>query len=635
MKIIQALFLASILLAFATATFAYDSEAILENGNPKNRINIVFLGDGYQESELDKYRIDVENLLAKILSEPPFSDYNNYFNAYRVDVISQQSGADRPKDDYYVDTALDSSFSWGGGPERLVYADATKVYKAAQSSPVPATPGMLYVVVNDSKYGGGGGSFSVSSTNASAAEVSIHELGHSFGKLADEYDYGADDPTWNTGYEPNEPNVTIKTTRDQIKWRDWLANSTDLPTEDTTNGVVGLYEGAYYRKYGIYRPTFNSKMRSLNQPYHSVNSEQLIKRIYNFVSPVDSVKPAAGSAEIPKNGFMEFVLTLLSPSLKDLEVEWLLNDEKIGSGLTLSLSANQLNGTNDTLTARVKDPTQKVIRDSNKVLEETLIWDIHLAEPMASEIYSPEPNATIFENSIMLNWETGAGIVKHHLDVGTMGAGSNNLYSSEVTGTTTTVSGLPSNGFLYVRLWSIGNSTQYKDYVYILSVPEILTPQPGTKLSSDSMEITWNSPPDATGYIIQVGTYKGEQDLAVVTAGAGENSVTIDKLPTDGRTLYVSFYVFAGKTLLKEYTYTAYSEPQAPTLNVSFQSNWLYSTTTLSWQGAEIVDIYRNLSRVAVATSTNPYTVTRWFNSTRYNWKVCLPETQLCSETLR
>ena len=72
-----------------------------------------------------------------------------------------------------------------------------------------------------------------------------------------------------------------------IKWNQWIDAATPVPTFSTVNGVPGLYEGAAYCDTGLYRPTFDSKMRSLNRPFEAINTEQLLKRIYNLVDPID------------------------------------------------------------------------------------------------------------------------------------------------------------------------------------------------------------------------------------------------------------------------------------------------------------------------------------------------------------
>ncbi len=110
-------------------------------------------------------------------------------------------------------------------------------------------------------YGGSGGAIAVASTHASAVELVLHESGHTFGLLADEYTESP--PACSNTSEPAQANVTRQTARAAIKWNAWIDAPTPLPTVSTQPGLVGLYEGARYCTTGLYRPTFNSKMRTL------------------------------------------------------------------------------------------------------------------------------------------------------------------------------------------------------------------------------------------------------------------------------------------------------------------------------------------------------------------------------------
>jgi hypothetical protein len=144
--------------------------------------------------------------------------------------------------------------------------------------------------VNDPVYGGSGGPVvAVASTHSDSTELVLHELGHSFGKLADEYD-GAGNGC-DSSVEPDEVNVTKATILSMVKWNHWIDPGTPIPTISTLPGVPGLYQGARYCTEGLYRPTYDSKMRSLSPPFEQINSEQLVKRYYNLVSPIDSSSP--------------------------------------------------------------------------------------------------------------------------------------------------------------------------------------------------------------------------------------------------------------------------------------------------------------------------------------------------------
>ena len=161
-------------------------ETIINNGSAANRVDIAILGDGYTSGEMQKYRDDVQNLMTRFFNENPFGEYRNFFNVNRIDVISSQSGADHPERSVFVNTALDATYNCSG-IQRLICVNLGKVNTVLGNSVTPSQRDLVFVIVNDSEYGGSGGSVAVASTNSLVLELILHELGHSFGLLADEY----------------------------------------------------------------------------------------------------------------------------------------------------------------------------------------------------------------------------------------------------------------------------------------------------------------------------------------------------------------------------------------------------------------------------------------------------------------
>src|SRR5262249_39684242 len=149
---------------------------------------------------------------------------------------------------------------------------------------------MAMVIVNPSQYGGSGGQFASFSTNVSSAEIGLHEMGHTAFGFADEYEYYRGCGTGESGHdhyvggEPSEPNVTANANVSTIKWKSVLTNAADgLPTTKNANcsdcdtqanpksaSYVGAYEGARYFHCGCYRPSFNCRMRALNNAFCGV-----------------------------------------------------------------------------------------------------------------------------------------------------------------------------------------------------------------------------------------------------------------------------------------------------------------------------------------------------------------------------
>lgn len=345
-----------------TAMPPYNAYTLIDNGPSDNRIDLVFVGDGYTADEMDIYHRDVLNVIASFFDEPPLDTYANYFNVHVVEVISNESGVDEPDYGIYRDTALDMAFNCNGIP-RLLCVDYGKAWAAASNA---RAVDLVLAIANTSRYGGAGYSklSTLAGGNSSAVEVALHEYGHSFAGLHDEYDYG-DGATYH-GSEPTNPNVSIYNASAQLaqyrKWYRWL----DLPEVDA-------FEGAAYCQYGIYRPTENSKMRSLGYPFGPVNIEQFVFSIYSYLSPIDAVSPV--SSDILQSSTV-FSVTTQNPVNHTLNIEWLIDAAPIpgANGVNFCPDAYMASNTVQTLTARVSDETA-LVRDENK--RETLLTDQH------------------------------------------------------------------------------------------------------------------------------------------------------------------------------------------------------------------------------------------------------------------
>jgi len=373
--------------AFITAIFvllasgsaqANPFETIVNNGNSQNRLDIAIVGEGYTAAEQDKYKADVQKLVQGFFAEQPFLDYKNYFNVQRVDVISAQSGADHPEKSSFVDTAFDATYRCNG-IQRLVCVNTSKVSDVLTNSLGPAQRDIVVVIVNDAEYGGSGGSVAVVSTSPFAIDTLLHEQGHTLGFLADEYG-GPAPPACNNTTEPSAVNATRATQRDQIKWKNWIDASTPVPTASIDAGVPGLYEGAVYCDGGLYRPTYRSKMRASEYPFEQINSEQLVRRIYNYVSPLDSRLPV-NDVTVTQGQTQTFSVTMPAPASHNLTVSWLVDGQQQASGPAFNLNSNNLSVGSHTISAAVHDPTSLVRSDPNQLLSASTSWTINVTAP--------------------------------------------------------------------------------------------------------------------------------------------------------------------------------------------------------------------------------------------------------------
>ncbi|MBN2270699.1 MAG: hypothetical protein JXN61_08800 [Sedimentisphaerales bacterium] len=359
-------------------------ETIIDNGQSENRIDIVFIGDGYTADQLDLYAAHVENAVAGLFSQQPLAAYAGYFNVHRVDVISSESGVDEPASGIYRDTALDMAYDCGG-IARLLCINYSKAQDAAGSAPQVDT---IIALANSTRYGGAGysGLATAAGANSSAVELVLHEYGHSFAHLADEYDSGG--TTTYTGPEPGQPNVSIYTAAEQLaqqtKWYRWL----DLPNVDT-------FEGALHSRYGIYRPTSNSKMRSLGRPFEEVNAEQFIFAFYEYVRPIDDATPQ------PSRSLTAGVILFIDPvepTEQPLTIQWSVdgNDVADANGPTFDTSSLFL-GLHDVAvtvlddTARVRDEEARAER-----LTETRQWQVISQTDLTSDCFANFLDLAVF-----------------------------------------------------------------------------------------------------------------------------------------------------------------------------------------------------------------------------------------------
>ncbi|MFK7864629.1 MAG: M64 family metallopeptidase [Pseudohongiellaceae bacterium] len=379
----------------AKAISASTITTILNNGPSSNRVDIVLLGDGYIESEMPQWEIDAEAAVASFLSEEPYRSYAQYFNAHRVDTISSESGASHPDRNITRDTAFGAYYYCGEVP-RLICANDSAINSVVQSLTEPNQSEIVLLLVNDEEYGGSGGSYAIASKHRSSAELILHETGHSFGLLTDEYDDPIPSTTSRCGEftQTNEPNVSRFIYFIGLKWRHWIPQPvTVYPTPYTLDvSDPGFYKGSKYCN-ELYRPTPNSLMRSLFRPFDAINEEALVHRIYDFVTPVDSVSPATASVSTFMGLSSRFEVNTQRPSFHELQTTWFVNDQAIESGQSFDSKLLPLG--KQTVKVEVKDTTSKVRLDPNSDLVYSHTWEV-------SNVARPADQAYLQENTLFL-----------------------------------------------------------------------------------------------------------------------------------------------------------------------------------------------------------------------------------------
>ncbi len=259
--------------------YLFESVELEINGSTEEKVDILFLAEGYTAEEMDKFIEDATRSAGYIFSEEPFKSKRQYFNIRAVKSISQDSGTDIPGDSIWKNTAVNSSF-YTFGIERYM---TTMDYKAVCDVAACAPYDQIYILVNTDKYGGGGiyNHYSISAAdNLQSRAVVIHEFGHAFGGLADEYFNSA--VAYNDFFplevEPWNPNLTTLVDF-ASKWKAMILEGTPVPTpaDEAFNEVVGVYEGGGYVAKGVYRPMIDCRMHTNDAVFCPVCSSALKK----------------------------------------------------------------------------------------------------------------------------------------------------------------------------------------------------------------------------------------------------------------------------------------------------------------------------------------------------------------------
>lgn len=271
------------------------STVLWNSGASGQRMDIVLIGDGYASADQTKWVADAKKINDGILADPLFAAYKNAINIRRVDIVSPQSGVS--EGGVTRNTALGTVIGCYG-IDRLVCADETKVFTAVGAVTAADARDVIIVVANSTTYGGAGGNIGTMTMHPQSIEIALHEIGHTAFKLADEYDYG----TCDASTEPSEANVTRSNSRTAVKWASKINAATPVPTPagSYANGTVGLFVGAKYCTSGLYRPTENSRMRALGQPWHAVNEARAAQVFNSYTGGGDG--GGGGSGAVTVNG---------------------------------------------------------------------------------------------------------------------------------------------------------------------------------------------------------------------------------------------------------------------------------------------------------------------------------------------
>jgi hypothetical protein len=302
---------------------------IFENGPPESRIDLLILGDGYTAEQLPAFHEDARLLVEVLFSTTPFRERRKDFNVRAIDTPAEDSGVSRPSDGVYRRTALGATYDIFGSERYVLTCDNTALRETAAQAPYE----FVEILVNGEKYGGGGiyNLMATSSTRSgSTPYVFVHEFGHHFAALADEY-YTSDVAydTTTPIVEPWEPNITALLDPSALKWKDLVDAKTPVPTpwgkdeyEKFSAGIqmrrralranhapearmdslfqeelawgkpflagqqhagkVGAFEGAGYRARGLYRSSTDCIMFTRNTERFCPVCSRAIERVIDW-----------------------------------------------------------------------------------------------------------------------------------------------------------------------------------------------------------------------------------------------------------------------------------------------------------------------------------------------------------------
>lgn len=232
-------------------------------------IHVAYVAEGYQQHEMGTFLEDCKTAMEALFQHEPFRQMQDRFNMIAVMSPSAESGVSEPGKGIWKSTALGAHFDTFYSERYLTTLHLKKMNDILAGTPYEH----IIVLVNGERYGGGGVYNSYTLTDAhgpSFRPVVVHEFGHSFGGLGDEYPYGDDDPMYFPDTEPWEPNLTTK--------HDFNGKWENLVKAEK----AGLIEGGGYLTKGVWRGFENCRMRTNEEPEFCLVCQQALKRLIDF-----------------------------------------------------------------------------------------------------------------------------------------------------------------------------------------------------------------------------------------------------------------------------------------------------------------------------------------------------------------
>ncbi len=262
----------------------YPYTKLLDSGNPAEKVDIVIIPEGYTKDEMNKFKNDANKFIQSLFGSSPYKENKNNFNIWIIEAPSSESGTDIPRQNIWKSTIVNTSF-YTFDTERYLMTEDNKTLRDLAGN-VPYD--LIYILVNTSKYGGGAiyNHYSVAASDNEHLEyLIVHEFGHGFAGLGDEY-YTSQvsyEEFYPHDVEPWERNLTTLVDFDS-KWKNLIDKDTPIPTPatDEYKNKVGVFEGGGYVPKGVYRPMLDCTMKSRTVNNFCVVCKQTIQDVINF-----------------------------------------------------------------------------------------------------------------------------------------------------------------------------------------------------------------------------------------------------------------------------------------------------------------------------------------------------------------
>lgn len=245
-------------------TYDFPVKKVLDHGDPAKHIDVAFVAEGYTIEQMSDFEADVREFSEHLFKEEPFGEHRDKFNIWAVFSESVDEGTDIPGDGIWKNTILNTNFYTFGSERYLMSYDFSLVSDVVANVPYD----QIFILVNTEKYGGGGvyNNYCVgSSGNSYSLIVMVHEFGHGFGGLGDEYynSSTAYEDFFDLMVEPWEPNLTTLVDFES-KWAGLVAEDTPIPTPAEAEYLdkTGVFEGGGYVSKGVFRPAIDCRMKS-------------------------------------------------------------------------------------------------------------------------------------------------------------------------------------------------------------------------------------------------------------------------------------------------------------------------------------------------------------------------------------